>query len=170
MPKTKSLYIFFAFLLVLGVVNLIKLNRNIDNFKDISTQVLTSTPTSVQDTLDSPNTSQAPSSSDYQIVLRKIALLEQEVASLKDQLKASTQTNQVTTNSQTDSLNMLEIADPTYKQIDVFDKPLASSKIIGQADYGIIYFYTTKQSGWYQINLDSYLTGWVQSQFIKELP
>lgn len=64
---------------------------------------------------------------------------------------------------------MLEIADSKWQTIDVFEKPLASSKVISQANYGTIYFYESSQAGWYQIHLDLDTLGWIQSQFVKEL-
>jgi SH3 domain-containing protein len=167
MSKNKAIYIFFATILIIGLINLIKLNRNIDNFKDMPSQIVTPLLTPPQTSPPSDTTSQTPVNSDYQLVLKKISQLEFDIASLKNQNQTN---NQPTATTQSDTLNMLEIADPSWQKIDVFDKPLASSKIIGQADYGIIYFYSSKQSGWYQISLDIATSGWVQSQFIKELP
>ncbi len=59
------------------------------------------------------------------------------------------------------------IADPRFKNIDVFELPLASSKIIGQMLSNHYYPYTIKQGNWYQINLPSGIYGWVDSQLVK---
>lgn len=55
-----------------------------------------------------------------------------------------------------------------WKSVDAFEKPQASSKIIGQISSNQSYPVLTNQNNWYQLGLSDTLTGWVQSQFIDE--
>jgi len=67
-------------------------------------------------------------------------------------------------------LRMLRIKDD-WTEVDVYKDAKASSRIIGEAEGGKIYFYNLKESGWYKIDLDDEAEqqGWVQAQFIEEL-
>ena len=65
---------------------------------------------------------------------------------------------------------MVKISSPQWKRVDVYEKASTSSKIINSIAYDAIYFYTTKNDSWYQLNLDGGQSGWVQSQFLKEYP
>lgn len=65
---------------------------------------------------------------------------------------------------------MVKINDPKWESIDVYVEPKASSKIIGKAKYGDIYFYSQKENNWYKIEFSEEKYGWVQAQFLEELP
>lgn len=55
-----------------------------------------------------------------------------------------------------------------WKSVDAFEKPQASSKIIGQISTNQSYQILANQNNWYQLGLSANLSGWVQSQFIDE--
>lgn len=55
-----------------------------------------------------------------------------------------------------------------WKTVDAFEKPQASSKIIGQISEKLSYQILANQDNWYQLGLSANLSGWVQSQFIDE--
>ena len=65
---------------------------------------------------------------------------------------------------------MVKIVSEQWEKVDVFEKALASSRIIGQLSFGNIYFYREKKDGWYQVELSLDKSGYVQSQFLKEFP
>jgi len=65
---------------------------------------------------------------------------------------------------------MVKINDPKWKKIEVYAEPKASSKIIGKAKSGDFYFYTQKENNWYKIEFSEGKYGWVQAQFLEELP
>lgn len=56
-----------------------------------------------------------------------------------------------------------------WKAVDVFENPLASSKIVGQITSGVDYPIISKNAGWYFTLLPSGQEGYVQSQFIDEI-
>lgn len=127
----------------------------------------------LQSSLSTNSSPPLSSDSDYQSLQKKISQLEQEILSLKVHFytKAPIEISQTTPTPYTSAtLPMLQIADSKWQTIDVFEKPLASSKVIGQANYGTIYFYESKQDNWYQIHLGLDTLGWIQQQFVKELP
>lgn len=55
-----------------------------------------------------------------------------------------------------------------WKTVDAFEKPQASSKIIGQISGNQSYQILASQNNWYQLGLSADLSGWVQPQFIDE--
>ncbi len=55
-----------------------------------------------------------------------------------------------------------------WNSVDAFEKPQASSKIIGQISASQSYQILADQNNWYQLGLSANLSGWVQSQFIDE--
>ena len=65
---------------------------------------------------------------------------------------------------------MVKINDPKWKSVEVYAEPKASAKIIGKAKYGEIYFYTQKENNCYKIEFSEGNYGWVQAQFLEELP
>lgn len=147
--------VFLALVSLLVCFNLFSLNRQLSQLQSLASNQYSST-----------------TSDDHQTLLKKISQLDQEIINLKIHFytKAPIEISQTTPTPYTStSLPMLEIADSKWQTIDVFEKPLASSKVISQANYGTIYFYESSQAGWYQIHLDLDTLGWIQSQFVKEL-
>ena len=65
---------------------------------------------------------------------------------------------------------MVKINDPKWESIEVYAEPKASSKIIGKAKYGEIYFYTQKENNWYKAEFSEGKYGWIQAQFLEEIP
>jgi len=65
---------------------------------------------------------------------------------------------------------MVKINDSKWENLEVYAEPRASAKIIGRAKYGEIYFYTQKENNWYKIEFSEGKYGWVQAQFLEELP
>lgn len=57
---------------------------------------------------------------------------------------------------------------PGWKSIDAFEKPLASSKIIGQIIANEKYPILNLQNNWYQLTIASGQSAYVQTQFIDE--
>ena len=57
---------------------------------------------------------------------------------------------------------------PDWKNVDVYQQAKASSKVLGTATTNQNYVVTDEQPGWYQIRLDSVISGWLQSQFVYE--
>jgi len=56
-----------------------------------------------------------------------------------------------------------------WKSADVFEKALASSKIIGQLNSNSNYLLVSKENTWFQIKLLDGQNGWVQSVFVDEI-
>lgn len=118
-----------------------------------------------------PSATPAPSNSQNEIILRELVNLRKDMISALTDIK--TQTNNDTP---LPTLNpsliggMVKISSSQWKQVDVFEKPVSSSKIISSLVYDTIYFFRQKANGWYQLDLDGGQIGWVQSQFLKEFP
>lgn len=109
-------------------------------------------------------TTVAPNTSQNELILKEIQNLRKDMN--------STLTNLQTQTSSTPSLigGMVKISSPQWKRVDVFEKPIASSKIVNSIVYDTIYFYSTKSDGWYQLSLDNGQSGFVQSTFLKDFP
>jgi hypothetical protein len=107
-----------------------------------------------------------------EIILRELVNLRKDMAASLEQSSKLTTNNSAPAPTLSASLlgGMVKINSSQWKKIDVYEKPLASSKIINSIVYDTIYFYTQKQDGWYQLNLDGGQLGWVQAQFLKEFP
>jgi len=56
-----------------------------------------------------------------------------------------------------------------WKTADIYQDSVASSKILGQAVSGKLYFTYGSKSGWYQIEVSPSQRGWVQAQLVNEL-
>ncbi|HCU55594.1 hypothetical protein A2574_02535 [Candidatus Shapirobacteria bacterium RIFOXYD1_FULL_38_32] len=110
--------------------------------------------------------------SQTEIILRELINLRKDMASSLNNPNTSANSNGSPTPTLSSSLlgGMVKINSPQWQKIDVYEKPLASSKIINNIFYDTIYFYRLKQDGWYQLDLDGNQLGWVQSQFLKEFP
>ena len=97
-----------------------------------------------------------------------LAVLKSQVASL-EQVRGA-----VTTSGLAGALPDLDVAatksltikDPKFATIDVYDLPLASSKVIGRLDFGRQYHFTSQQGSWYQVQLPDGTFGWVNSQLV----
>ena len=55
-------------------------------------------------------------------------------------------------------------------QIDVYKENASFSPVVGQISYGSKYAFSTKLNNWYLITLPSGKIGWVNSQYVKEVP
>ena len=107
-----------------------------------------------------------------EIILRELVNLRKDMAAtFKESTKlASDSTNPVPTLTETLLSGMVKINSPQWKRLDVYEKPLTSSRIINSIVYDTIYFYRQKQNDWYQLDLDGGQLGWVQAQFLKDFP
>jgi hypothetical protein len=130
------------------------------NSPELSAQAVTSVSTS------------SATNAQTEIILRELVNLRKDMAASLEQSSKLTTNNSAPAPTLSASLlgGMVKINSSQWKKIDVYEKPLASSKIINSIVYDTIYFYTQKQDGWYQLNLDGGQLGWVQAQFLKEFP
>lgn len=113
----------------------------------------------------SPNTSQ------NELMLKEIQNLRKDMLTAVNNLQIQTSLPvAVPTFSSSLIGGMVKISSPQWKRVDVFEKPIASSKIVNSIVYDTIYFYTTKADGWYQLSLDNGQSGFVQSSYLKEFP
>jgi len=142
-----------------------------------TTTLISPTPSISEVTIPSPPTNISPTSNSNsniqtEIILRELINLRKDMAASFEKSAEQTTTNTSPAPTLTASLlgGMVKISSSQWKTVDVFEKPLSSSKIIAALTYDNIYFYQQKQGGWYQISLDSGQLGWVQSQFLKEFP
>ncbi|KKQ25046.1 MAG: hypothetical protein US40_C0004G0084 [Candidatus Roizmanbacteria bacterium GW2011_GWC2_37_13] len=120
------------------------------------------------------STGQSPSSD----LIQEVGRLKAEVAKLKDQVEeqddilglSETSLTPILSLSPTKSvsINFVTISDRKWQSVEVYETKSSSSKIIGQAVYGKYYPYTEKENGYYFINLNDDITGWIHSQFVKE--
>ncbi len=99
-------------------------------------------------------------------------LILKEIQNLRNDMIQAKSVNQDTGTTLRSSLigGMVKINSPQWDKVDVHEKPSASSKVINSIVYDAIYFYTSKTTDWYQLNLDGGQVGWVQAQFLKEYP
>ena len=74
------------------------------------------------------------------------------------------------TSSATILKGIVRVNDPKWKKLEVYSEPLASSKIVGVINYRDLYFFSQKLGNWYRIEFKENQFGWVQSQFLEELP
>lgn len=133
----------------------------------------TPTPTSVNSPmLPAETTTPATTDSQTEIILRELINLRKDMAASLQQSTKQSNDNSAPAPTLTTSLlgGMVKISSPQWKKIDVYEKALASSKIINSITYDTIYFYRQKQNDWYQLDLDGGQLGWVQAQFLKEFP
>lgn len=113
----------------------------------------------------------APNTSQNELMLKEIQNLRKDMLTAVNNLQIQTSLPvAVPTFSSSLIGGMVKISSPQWKRVDVFEKPLASSKIVNSIVYDTIYFYTTKTDGWYQLSLDNGQSGFVQTQFLKEFP
>lgn len=107
-----------------------------------------------------------------EIILRELINLRKDMAAtFKETTKqASESDSPIPTLTESLLGGMVKINSPQWKRVDVYEKPLTSSKIINSIVYDTIYFYRQKQNDWYQLDLDGGQLGWVQSQFLKNFP
>ncbi|MFA7301588.1 MAG: SH3 domain-containing protein [Candidatus Shapirobacteria bacterium] len=112
-------------------------------------------------TMVNVGTTISSNTSQNELILKEIQNLRKDIVAVRE---AST------TVSPSLIGGMVKISSPQWKRVDVFEKPLASSKIVNSIVYDTIYFYSTKSDGWYQLSLDNGASGYVQSTFLKEFP
>ncbi|MFA6008190.1 MAG: SH3 domain-containing protein [Candidatus Shapirobacteria bacterium] len=138
----------------------------------IATSIPISSPTPIISQVQSLISTPSATNTQTEIILQELINIRKDIASV------NSQSNKVATDSSspaptlTTSLlgGMVKISSPEWKRLDVYEKPLTSSKIINSLVYDTIYFYRQKQNDWYQLDLDGGQLGWVQSQFLKEFP
>ena len=113
-----------------------------------------------------------PINSQNEIILREIINLRKDMTTTLDNLKNNNtnSANPVPTLSTSALGGMVKISSPQWKRVEVYEKPIASSKVVNNLVYDSIYFYRQKQNSWYQLDLDGGQIGWVQSQFLTEYP
>lgn len=69
-----------------------------------------------------------------------------------------------------DGTGKLKLNDDKWDGIGVYASPLASSKIIGTVEYGVVYSYFEVNGDWYEIELPTTKDkAWIQGQFVLEL-
>lgn len=146
------------------------INHNYNNSP--ITVISTPTPTLSQSPENTtPNVSIVPTQPVYQneLILKELQNLRKEIVAVRNPVPTTTV---MAVSTLTPSLigGMVKINSSQWKKVDVFERASASSKIINSIYYDVIYFYTSKTSSWYQLNLDGGQVGWVQSQFLKEYP
>lgn len=149
------------------------INHNPTLVPPISNNSPTPSLSQIQTLTPAPISTSSATNIQTEIILRELINLRKDmVASLEQSAKQQTIINTTPVPTLTTSLlgGMVKINSPQWEKLDVYEKPLTSSKIINSIVYDTIYFYTQKQNGWYQLNLDSGQLGWVQSQFLKEFP
>lgn len=130
-------------------------------------------PTPTVSQIEVPIATSSATNTQTEIILRELINLRKDMAtSLEQSAKQQNNTNTTPAATLSTSLlaGMVKINSPQWNKIDVYEKPLTSSKIINSIIYDTIYFFTQKQNNWYQLNLDSGQLGWVQAQFLKEFP
>jgi len=101
-------------------------------------------------------------SNQNEIILRELANLRKDIIAYSSSPKPSLTASALG--------GMVKIDSTRWKNVDVFEKPLSSSKIIDNLIADNIYFYQLKKTDWSLITLDSGQSGWVQTQFLQEFP
>ncbi len=129
-----------------------------------ATSVITPTISLVPSVTTAPSISISPQNLQDQQIIAEIQRLRQEVALLSNKPTTAV----APTNSPVGG--MVKISSSQWKRVDVFEKPLASSKIINSIAFDEIYFYSLKANNWYLLNLDTGQSGYVQASFLKEFP
>lgn len=107
-------------------------------------------------------------------VSQQFALLREELIKMKNQREIKQQVlgvNVSPTPSLTGSTEIKGIVqlNKKWKTADVFQEPVASSKIVGQAVGGKLYFIYDSKSGWNKIELSDSQQGWIQVQLLDEI-
>lgn len=149
------------------------INHNPTPILPTSNNLPTPTLTQIQTITPAAISTSSATNTQTEIILRELINLRKDLAASLEQSnkqQAITNTTPAPTLSATLLGGMVKINSSQWKKIDVYEKPLTSSKIINSIVYDTIYFYTQKQNGWYQLNLDGGQLGWVQAQFLKEFP
>lgn len=109
--------------------------------------------------------------SQNEIILKELNSLRQDMVSSLNEIKNNQDKSQPLPTVDPNLVGgMVKIVSEQWEEVDVFEKALASSRIIGQLSFGNIYFYREKKDGWYQVELSLDKSGYVQSQFLKEFP
>lgn len=148
-------------------------NHNPTSVPPISNNLPTPSLSQIQSLTPVPVSTSSATNTQTEIILRELINLRKDLAaSLEQSAKEQTTTNTSPDPTLSASLlnGMVKINSSQWEKLDVYEKPLTSSKIINSIVYDTIYFYTQKQNGWYQLNLDNGQLGWVQAQFLKEFP
>ncbi len=111
-------------------------------------------------------------------LVQEVGRLKAEVTKLKDQVeeqddilglaKTASYPTVSLTPSKSVNINFVTITDRKWQNIEVYQDKNSSSKIIGQAVYGKYYPFTKKEAGFYFIDLNENVSGWILSQFVKE--
>lgn len=138
----------------------------------IVTQMPTLAPSKTEGSTSSASQNSNSNNNQTEIILRELVNLRKDMAAtFKESTKlASDSTYPVPTLTETLLSGMVKINSPQWKRLDVYEKPLTSSRVINSIVYDTIYFYRQKQNDWYQLDLDAGQLGWVQSQFLKDFP
>src|SRR3989344_807443 len=69
----------------------------------------------------------------------------------------------------TTAAQSITISDSRFSQIDVYEIPLASSKVVSHLEFGKVYPFTSRQKDWYQVQLPDGIFGWVSAQLVKPI-
>jgi hypothetical protein len=144
--------------------------------KKTTTAIVTQMPTPVLSKAEGATTSSLQNSNttnnQTEIILRELVNLRKDMAAtFKESTKlASDSSSPIPTLTESLLSGMVKINSPQWKRLDVYEKPLTSSRIINSVVYDTIYFYRQKQNDWYQLDLDGGQLGWVQAQFLKDFP
>jgi hypothetical protein len=66
------------------------------------------------------------------------------------------------------ALGYIKIKSSAWPTIDVYPSPNVSSQPVGQLQNSAVYPFLQKQSGWYQVRLNSATAGWVPATYLTE--
>lgn len=113
--------------------------------------------------------------------MQEIEQLKKEVSQLREQVEESDSIIKFVPSSTTSisptasfyqqikaEVGYVTISDSKWAKVDVFQDKNTSSKIVGQAQYGVTYPFSKKESGYYFIELSKTLSGWIHGQFVRE--
>jgi hypothetical protein len=130
-----------------------------------------------QSTPQDPSSTSPSTSTDNSITTRlaqvesDLAALRSESRLLKQVLGTSTSTDTSLSSTLPDislaATQSITISDPKFPTIEVFELPLASSKVVSRLDFGKSYPFTSRQGEWYHLQLPDGLFGWVNAQLVK---
>lgn len=67
------------------------------------------------------------------------------------------------------ALMKVTIKDSQFKLVNMYMEKSYSAKIVANLEYGNVYGYAKKENGWYQVVLPTGLSGWVNSQYLREV-
>ncbi|MFH1536286.1 MAG: hypothetical protein ABIC96_04460 [Patescibacteria group bacterium] len=174
-----SLIVTFTFLVAFFMLTILK-NLSTSSIKYVL-GVQTETTSQIQKLEEEIKALQKTTES-QKTALAEIQQLRQDLTQLQQNMQENKKTTESLTGYDTSLLfptidfsptpaatGIITINSNKLQSVNVLQDKVSSSKVIGQAIYGVNYEFLKKEGNYYYIILSSSTKGWIDSQFVKEI-